>query len=237
MMSTQPRKPAGSPNATGGQYDFKTGMDQPPRLPAAYFDGSMDDDERAMWAEGIDAAREGWADNHQEFDKDGNMTLVDGCRARVRLSMLGNTFVEIRDTPHSYPRWQGKIERGTELEGVLSPEANRQVMAAVSQWRQTHDYRDFTSTLQNVEPDAFIGMNGTNPNARDDADLYRQVTDKFTRHRVFVYQGRKLKRAEARTIARDAFVNAFANQRDCPVELRERNTDEARAWFDEQYPN
>ena len=98
-MSTQPRKPAGSPNATGGQYDFKTGMDQPPRLPAAYFDGSMDDDERAMWAEGIDAAREGWADNHQEFDKDGNMTLVDGCQARVRLSMLGNTFVEICDTP------------------------------------------------------------------------------------------------------------------------------------------
>ena len=37
-MSEQPRKPAGSPNSTGGEYDFKTGAQDLPdtSLPVSY---------------------------------------------------------------------------------------------------------------------------------------------------------------------------------------------------------
>ena len=120
-MSTQPRKPAGSPNATGGQYDFKTGMDQPPRLPAAYFDGSMDDDERAMWAEGIDAAREGWADNHQEFDKDGNKVQSRVIRERLLRESEVNVAIKVEDTPGGEAfivSGRGELQMGVLIENM-----------------------------------------------------------------------------------------------------------------------
>lgn len=53
-MSTQPRKPAGSPNSTGGEYDFKPGMDGLPDM-----SGLSRSDRRRAWAR-LDAQSPAW---------------------------------------------------------------------------------------------------------------------------------------------------------------------------------
>lgn len=97
--SDHPRRPSGSANGTGGEFDVKraTGDDHDLTPPASYYDGRMPEPAREQWAEGLDAINErpaanrplpaglsGWRQKYDSYQATGDgFTLTINARANT----------------------------------------------------------------------------------------------------------------------------------------------------------
>lgn len=113
-------KKAGFPNADAlEKYERQTSIVTPP---ASYYDGTMSEENRELWAEGMDALQDnspyvGFSGGFDEQDD----ASIDGWRIHRRNTPTGNTVYEFRDAKSSTPNRVAYLIKQSDIDAGHSP--------------------------------------------------------------------------------------------------------------------
>lgn len=110
----------GFPNADAlEKYERQTSVVSPP---ASYYDGTMSEENRELWAEGMDALQDnspyvGFSGGFDEQDD----ASIDGWRIHRRNTPTGNTVYEFRDAKSSTPNRVAYLIKQSDIDAGHSP--------------------------------------------------------------------------------------------------------------------
>ena len=90
--------------------------------PASYYDGTMSEENRELWAEGMDALQDnspyvGFSGGFDEQDD----ASIDGWRIHRRNTPTGNTVYEFRDAKSSTPNRVAYLIKQSDIDAGHSP--------------------------------------------------------------------------------------------------------------------
>ena len=101
------------------KYERQTSVVSPP---ASYYDGTMSEENRELWAEGMDALQDnspyvGFSGGFDEQDD----ASIDGWRIHRRNTPTGNTVYEFRDAKSSTPNRVAYLIKQSDIDAGHSP--------------------------------------------------------------------------------------------------------------------
>lgn len=100
------------------KYERQTSVVSPP---ASYYDGTMSEENRELWAEGMDALDNSpYAGFSGGFDEQDDAS-IDGWRIHRRNTPTGNTVYEFRDAKSSTPNRVAYLIKQSDIDAGHSP--------------------------------------------------------------------------------------------------------------------